>query len=454
MCMELTDDQLFTKIKEQAFLEDLLCIDDFIEIHQSKAIMNMEPMRKKEHIQHFIDNKIKPFLQNGDQFKDFSVKGYGELTEDIKETKPGSVEFPKYYLIKNNVRVEFITNVNDFLKQFYSNYRNKSLQKVVDKENELEKNSIISRMNKNEKITITEDAVYTELQSFLKYIYYRGHDSVNYSLLPSIYRESYINFEDEMYFELISRRPESFYSRNRHIDILRKMQHYGMATRLLDITSNPLIGLFFAVSINRELDGELNIFNIKTEHLKNNNSDTVEILAALATQSFEKKKKIADVAKEYADNIKSIETSETKKYDALIKDFNDERCIKLLLHEIRQTVGDFEAIINPKDLFDCLFVRTFQDNDRIIRQDGLFIITGLNSTTTSDLYHKEIKNNIEEFRLKASTNDTVTRYIIPSVYKHQIQVDLSLMGINEQFVYPELQSVAKYIKNEYSNKVR
>ena len=193
--MELTDDQLFTKIKEQAFLEDLLCIDDFIEIHQSKAIMNMEPMRKKEHIQHFIDNKIKPFLQNGDQFKDFSVKGYGELTEDIKETKPGSVEFPKYYLIKNNVRVEFITNVNDFLKQFYSNYRNKSLQKVVDKENELEKNSIISRMNKNEKITITEDAVYTELQSFLKYIYYRGHDSVNYSLLPSIYRESYINFE-------------------------------------------------------------------------------------------------------------------------------------------------------------------------------------------------------------------------------------------------------------------
>ena len=227
-----------------------------------------------------------------------------------------------------------------------------------------------------------------------------------------------------------------------------------MATRLLDITSNPLIGLFFAVSINRELDGELNIFNIKTEHLKNNNSDTVEILAALATQSFEKKKKIADVAREYADNIKSIETSETKKYDALIKDFNDERCIKLLLHEIRQTVGDFEAIINPKDLFDCLFVRTFQDNDRIIRQDGLFIITGLNSTTTSDLYHMEIKNNIEEFRLKASTNDTVTRYIIPSVYKHQIQVDLSLMGINEQFVYPELQSVAKYIKNEYSNKVR
>ena len=133
MCMELTDDQLFTKIKEQTFLEDLLCIDDFIEIHQSKAIMNMEPMRKKEHIQHFIDNKIKPFLQNGDQFKDFSVKGYGELTEDSKETKPGSVEFPKYYLIKNNVRVEFITNVNDFLKQFYSDYRNKSLQKVVDK---------------------------------------------------------------------------------------------------------------------------------------------------------------------------------------------------------------------------------------------------------------------------------------------------------------------------------
>ncbi|WP_180687929.1 FRG domain-containing protein [Trichococcus shcherbakoviae] len=457
--MELTEDELLQKIKQQALLENLICIDDFIEIYQGKEIMNMKVEEKKNHIKKFIDNKIYPLLQSGEPYQDFSVKDYGDLSREGSDYNPGSYEIQKKYLIKENVRVEFITNVNEFLNKFYSKYRNEALQKVILLKDELESNKKISEFNKREEIKITEDDVYTELQSNLKYIYYRGHDSMNYSLLPSIYREKYIKYENEMYFELISRRPDSFVNSNKHIDILRKMQHYGMATRLLDITSNPLIGLFFAVSINRELDGELTIFKLESKHLKNNNSDTVEILSALATQSFEKKKEIVKVAREYADKILEITgTAENDLTDALIKDFNEVRCIKLLLHEIRQTVGDFDGIINPSHLFNCLFVRTLQDNDRIIRQDGLFVITGLPSEEKDDLYQEGIKKKIEEFRLKADvdygmeSNNTITRYIVPAVNKYQIQVDLSLMGVNERYVYPELESVAKYIKNEYSKK--
>jgi hypothetical protein len=65
-----------------------------------------------------------------------------------------------------------------------------------------------------------------------------------------------------MFREYILRNPNEFEHEKTTFEKLVKMQHYSLPTRLLDITSNALVGLFFAVQKNNNCDGELIIFGV------------------------------------------------------------------------------------------------------------------------------------------------------------------------------------------------
>lgn len=93
-------------------------------------------------------------------------------------------------------------------------------------------------------------------------IFFRGQCDEAYTLQPSIYRTNkLIENEDYLFKDLISKCPNDFEECTTTFERLVKMQHYLLPTRLLDITTNPLVALYFACQeITNNKDGRIFYF--------------------------------------------------------------------------------------------------------------------------------------------------------------------------------------------------
>ena len=77
--------------------------------------------------------------------------------------------------------------------------------------------------------------------------FYRGHADKGWKLLPSIFRTpNGVEKEHLLFRDMVAHEPQSFSECKSALDYLVQMQHYGLPTRLLDMTINPLVALYFA----------------------------------------------------------------------------------------------------------------------------------------------------------------------------------------------------------------
>jgi len=235
--------------------------------------------------------------------------------------------------------------------------------------------------------------------------FFRGHIETRNEILPKIYRKkrvrgastiqdrALIKNEDKIFKEIILRTPQDFIHEHTTIEKLVKMQHYGLPTRLLDITSNPLVALYFAAQkvADSKANGEIVVMKIPKDKIKFYDSDTVSILA----------------------NIAKMKPTFSYPQDG-----------SYLLHEIRKDVPSFFDIIKEQDVNSVVPVKVKLNNNRIVRQSGAFLLFGINGEK-----NKPAKVNPDwiERRIVIDHND-----------KTGLLRTLKILGINGSTLFPEI----------------
>lgn len=246
--------------------------------------------------------------------------------------------------------------------------------------------------------------------------FFRGHSLKDiYKLEPSLFRRDekgnylYLDQEDVMYRELIVSNSEDFSNDDNTLDKLVRMQHYSLPTRLLDITSNPLIALYFASVSNKNNDGEVIILSVKKNVIKYFDSDTASCISNLARLSHVEKQGI--------------------KFD--LSDFNSQEPVNRLIHFIKEEKSFFLPKIKPLDLQRVICVKSKMSNKRIISQSGAFLLFGQDAVMNE----------------KGNEDIELTRISIGN--KQKILEELDYLNINDRIVFPYIENSARYIANKH-----
>lgn len=106
-----------------------------------------------------------------------------------------------------------------------------------------------------------------------EYLAFRGQSNIAYELIPSLARPlkyradvQMLHFEKELIYTAQHEYPKEFLNIDSPTELLIKLQHYGIPTRLLDITTNALVALYFACCSSPNADGEVFVFKLRRDY--------------------------------------------------------------------------------------------------------------------------------------------------------------------------------------------
>lgn len=340
------------------------------------------------------------------QIKDLRIESLSNFINLLGSDSELFLEFKRTYLPKETIDV--ISNTIS-----YKNY-------ISKKENDI-KRGFAKEINKKG----VSSRSYPEFC-----IFYRGISDASFLPVPSIYRDNNFLYENKFINDIRVTNPD-FVQGKTFIDELSALQHYGCPTRLLDLTSNPLVALYFAcedvLHSNNKSDGCIEFFLAKEEDILHSNSDRVLILTALSHLS----KKDKECLFEICDcEIKDKGYARAKLDSKIAKKLY----VKKLYQEILR-VNPFDKEILCVDLLQSFYVQPAYNNLRIRAQSGLFLINGLCQN------QKECSTRNE--------NKIFAKITIPYSAKRKILNELDKVNINSKTLFPEIEDTVEYLKARY-----
>lgn len=319
-------------------------------------------------------------------------------------------------------------------------------------------------------MTVIENlAEYLVFISKQRNVYYRGCSDASYKMLPGIYRgakgRSLVKYEHDIVREAIASNVNQFVGLNSNFERLTLMQHYGFPTRLLDITENPLVALYFAVSETKKKDGIVSVLTLPSKLIKHYDSDAVSVLSAFSFmeptkfETFEAELKanisnssLLALTKRIAANKqrRAVVTlsyfygnnADSKGKQECIKLLNNTQALDYIVYEIQKEKPRFRNLVDPSH-FDnsILCVKPMLNNQRIIAQQGAFLLYGIKNG--DKLTPAEIE----------TSNIKVSSCLIKKESKALILRELEVLGITRQRLFPEIEHSARFLVDRYKSKL-
>jgi len=125
-----------------------------------------------------------------------------------------------------------------------------------------------------------------------------------------------------------------------------------------------------------------------------------------------------------------------------VKAFNKQYHMNYLHHDIKEEKPYFEKIINPYDMEDVFVVKAKLDNARILKQQGLFMIFGIETN--------KMNPATVPFEWVLNRTDTTLKLKIKHTDKQSILNQLNVIGINKSTLFPEIEYQGRHLIDTYS----